>query len=397
MIGLVTAGAAIVAAASARMERGDATGALLLDACGSAAAEEAADRISAAIVAALSAGAERRGAVAPGSPRSPQRALAPRPETPPRSMRTRRDGLLSHQPRLWRLAPRLAGGALRPPAPPRDRRAPRAFPADGAAQVGVVRDVAGRRRATPRRPLRLRPLRARELPLPPRTPHQRGRCRLTPRLELLAADDLSALAGGRVPGSRAHRCPDREPLRRGGAARRRRGGALGPALSAPRPSCARRSPARRRASRSAIGRAPPSSCSAPAAPSFNPGSAAIYRIDATGAETPGATARGLRAAARLRPPTWSRSCSWSTPCRATRRSRPLSSPATSRRRSPIAGGSCSRFATGSSRSSPARSPATASRRCSPCSLPSAAASGRCASGRSPSSTAVRPRRSPGAT
>ena len=58
VIGLVTAGAAIVAAASARMERGDATGALLLDACGSAAAEEAADRISAAIVAALSAGAE---------------------------------------------------------------------------------------------------------------------------------------------------------------------------------------------------------------------------------------------------------------------------------------------------------------------------------------------------
>ena len=56
VIGLVTAGAAIVAAASARMERGDATGALLLDACGSAAAEEAADRISAAIVAAVSAG-----------------------------------------------------------------------------------------------------------------------------------------------------------------------------------------------------------------------------------------------------------------------------------------------------------------------------------------------------
>lgn len=57
VIGLVTAGPAIVAAASARLERGDATGALLLDACGSAAAEEAADRISAAIVAALSASA----------------------------------------------------------------------------------------------------------------------------------------------------------------------------------------------------------------------------------------------------------------------------------------------------------------------------------------------------
>lgn len=53
VIGLVTAGAAIVEAASDRMARGDATAALVLDACGSAAAEEAADRISAAIVATL--------------------------------------------------------------------------------------------------------------------------------------------------------------------------------------------------------------------------------------------------------------------------------------------------------------------------------------------------------
>jgi hypothetical protein len=53
VIGLVTAGAAIVAAASQRMAHGDATSALVLDACGSAAAEEAADRISAAIVASL--------------------------------------------------------------------------------------------------------------------------------------------------------------------------------------------------------------------------------------------------------------------------------------------------------------------------------------------------------
>lgn len=53
VIGLVTAGAAIVEAASNRMARGDATAALVLDACGSAAAEEAADRISAAIVARL--------------------------------------------------------------------------------------------------------------------------------------------------------------------------------------------------------------------------------------------------------------------------------------------------------------------------------------------------------
>ena len=50
VIGLVTAGAAIVAAASTRMARGDATGALILDACGSAAAEEVADRISAEIL-----------------------------------------------------------------------------------------------------------------------------------------------------------------------------------------------------------------------------------------------------------------------------------------------------------------------------------------------------------
>jgi hypothetical protein len=60
VIGLVTAGAAIVEAASARMARGEATAALLFDACGSAAAEEAADRISAEIVAALGGGDEAR-------------------------------------------------------------------------------------------------------------------------------------------------------------------------------------------------------------------------------------------------------------------------------------------------------------------------------------------------
>jgi hypothetical protein len=53
VIGLVTAGEAIEQAASACLARGDATGSLLLDACGSAAAEEAADRLSAAIVATL--------------------------------------------------------------------------------------------------------------------------------------------------------------------------------------------------------------------------------------------------------------------------------------------------------------------------------------------------------
>ncbi|MBP9143684.1 MAG: hypothetical protein KBF21_01035 [Thermoanaerobaculia bacterium] len=53
VIGLVTAGAAIVEAASDRMAVGDATAALIFDACGSAAAEEAADRMSAAIIARL--------------------------------------------------------------------------------------------------------------------------------------------------------------------------------------------------------------------------------------------------------------------------------------------------------------------------------------------------------
>ncbi len=53
VIGLVTAGAAIVEAASDRMAVGDATSALIFDACGSAAAEEAADRLSAAIIAHL--------------------------------------------------------------------------------------------------------------------------------------------------------------------------------------------------------------------------------------------------------------------------------------------------------------------------------------------------------
>lgn len=53
IVGLVTAGGAIEAAASRAMARGEATSALLLDACGSAAAEEAADRLGAAILAAL--------------------------------------------------------------------------------------------------------------------------------------------------------------------------------------------------------------------------------------------------------------------------------------------------------------------------------------------------------
>lgn len=53
IVGLVTAGAGIETAASRALGRGEATAALLLDACGSAAAEEAADRLGAAIVATL--------------------------------------------------------------------------------------------------------------------------------------------------------------------------------------------------------------------------------------------------------------------------------------------------------------------------------------------------------
>lgn len=71
VIGLVTAGPEIVAAASARMARGDATAALVLDACGSAAAEEAADRTSAAILSSLG-GLAPDAATAP----SPDRAAA---------------------------------------------------------------------------------------------------------------------------------------------------------------------------------------------------------------------------------------------------------------------------------------------------------------------------------
>lgn len=65
VIGLVTAGPAIVAAASERIARGDSTAALLLDACGSAAAEEAADRTSAAIVATLGGSAATPPAAGP--------------------------------------------------------------------------------------------------------------------------------------------------------------------------------------------------------------------------------------------------------------------------------------------------------------------------------------------
>jgi len=53
IVGLVTAGGGIEAAASRTLQRGEATAALVLDACGSAAAEEAADRLGAAIVATL--------------------------------------------------------------------------------------------------------------------------------------------------------------------------------------------------------------------------------------------------------------------------------------------------------------------------------------------------------
>ncbi len=53
VIGLVTAGAAVEERASACLSAGDALGALLFDAAGSAAVEEAADRLGAAIVARL--------------------------------------------------------------------------------------------------------------------------------------------------------------------------------------------------------------------------------------------------------------------------------------------------------------------------------------------------------
>lgn len=56
VVGLVTAGRAIEDRAAERLAGGDATGALLLDAAGSAAVEEAADRASAAIVAELGGG-----------------------------------------------------------------------------------------------------------------------------------------------------------------------------------------------------------------------------------------------------------------------------------------------------------------------------------------------------
>lgn len=77
VIGLVTAGPAIVAAASERIARGDSTAALLLDACGSAAAEEAADRTSAAIVATLGGSAATPPAAGPADTGGPgERAAA---------------------------------------------------------------------------------------------------------------------------------------------------------------------------------------------------------------------------------------------------------------------------------------------------------------------------------
>lgn len=75
VIGLATAGAAIEEEASTRLDRGDATGALLLDGCGSAAAEEAADRLSAAIIAALGGVADELAPLA-AAPGPPERAAA---------------------------------------------------------------------------------------------------------------------------------------------------------------------------------------------------------------------------------------------------------------------------------------------------------------------------------
>jgi hypothetical protein len=73
VLGVVTAGAALEARASECLRQGDATSALLFDAAGSAAAEEAADRLGAVIVAELSGQdpaqvareAEQPGAAAP--------------------------------------------------------------------------------------------------------------------------------------------------------------------------------------------------------------------------------------------------------------------------------------------------------------------------------------------
>ncbi len=76
VIGLATAGGAIEEAASTRLARGDATGALLLDGCGSAAAEEAADRLSAAIVAALGGVADEPAPADATHPAPPERAAA---------------------------------------------------------------------------------------------------------------------------------------------------------------------------------------------------------------------------------------------------------------------------------------------------------------------------------
>lgn len=65
VIGLVTAGGALEAVAAERLARGEATAALVLEACGSAAAEEAADRLGAHIVHELAAEAGGSPASAP--------------------------------------------------------------------------------------------------------------------------------------------------------------------------------------------------------------------------------------------------------------------------------------------------------------------------------------------
>lgn len=65
VIGLVTVGAALEEAAAARLAAGEATASLVLEACGSAAVEEAADRFGAAIVDALAGRPPRPGDGAP--------------------------------------------------------------------------------------------------------------------------------------------------------------------------------------------------------------------------------------------------------------------------------------------------------------------------------------------
>jgi trimethylamine--corrinoid protein Co-methyltransferase len=185
--GLVTIGDGIESRSTELLRAGAVTEALLLDAAGSAAVEEAADRLGALIA------GESRGE--------------------PTDDRARASHLSCRiSPGVREVADRGAARALRAASARRARSRAAADDAHGAAQVDLVRHVARRRRAPDRRALRLLAMRAGELQVQEKclTATATGRraearglrhegatmtTTFRPRIEFLAPDDVERIVG----------------------------------------------------------------------------------------------------------------------------------------------------------------------------------------------------------